>query len=335
MRFLTVSLPILALLAAPIACGQVEADPDKPVAIVGGEPLTEADLNIKGQLMRLEQQAYQLRMRAIENAINQRLLQKAAGEQKLSAEEFLKREVDSKVADPTDAEVEAFYLAQKDKLNKPLEEVKDQLAAQLKASKVNAERASLLKGLREKTAVEILLQPPRVSIDVAESPRRGPADAPVTIVEFSDYQCPYCKRVQPTLKEILSRYGDQVSLVFKDLPLNIHPQAEPAAQAARCAGDQGKFWEYHDKLFTAATLEPAAYPKIAESLGLDAEKFKQCVDSGKHKAAVQADYQLAVASGASSTPSFYINGIPVTGAQPLESFAQVIDTELARKKPAN
>ncbi len=328
-------LPIAAVLAAPLACGQVTADPDRPVAIVGDERLTEADLNIKGQLLRLEQQAYQLRLRAVENTINLRLLAKAAAEHNLSPQQYLEQQADSKVDEPTDAEVEAFYLAQKDKLNKPLEEVRDQLARQLKATKINAARSALLRELRQKTKVEILLEPPRVAIDVAGSPRRGPDDAPVTIVEFSDYQCPYCKRVQPTLRELLSRYGDQVSLVFKDLPLNIHPQAEPAAQAARCAGEQGKFWEYHDGLFNAAKLEPAAYPKIAQSLGLNVAEFQQCLDSGRHKAAVQADLQLAIASGAGSTPSFFINGIPLTGAQPLESFTRIIDAELERLKKSS
>ncbi len=321
------------LVGAVISCVSAQPPPQKEtVATVNGERLTEADLGIQGQLHRLEQQAYQLRLRAVENAISRKLLEQAARERGLSVEDFVKQEADAKVPDPPPGEIEAFYLALREKFGQPLDQVRQQIASQLKALRTNEAREALGRRLRERANVVISLEAPRVQLELDGAPRRGPASARVTIVEFSDFQCPYCKRVQPTLKQILSKYGDQVSLVFKDLPLSIHSQAQPAAQAARCAMEQGRFWEYHDELFEAAQLGPDLYPKIAEKLGLDSAAFETCRKSGRYGGALQSAAQYAASVGANSTPSFFINGIPLAGAQPLEGFSSLIDAELARPK---
>lgn len=329
---------ILAVVIAGAGVFQITAQTspqDETLATVNGERISETDLGINGQLLRLEQQAYQLRLRAVENAINRKLLEQAARQRALSVEEFLKREVDSEVPEPTAGEVEAFYLALKDKFNQPLDQVRQQVTAQLKFRRSNEAREALVRRLREKAKVQISLQPPRIQVDVAGAPRKGPATAPVVIVEFSDFQCPYCRQAQSTLKHILSKYGDQVSLVFRDLPLNIHPQAQPAAEAARCAQEQGKFWAYHDELFQAAQLGPELYPQIAVKLGLDKAAFQSCMESGEFRDAVQRDMQYAFTLGASSTPSFFINGVPLSGAQPLGAFTSVIEAELARARRSN
>jgi protein-disulfide isomerase len=205
----------------------------------------------------------------------------------------------------------------------------------LRSLKINQAEAELVRELRKQASVEILLEPPRLDVEVGDAPRKGPANAPVTIVEFSDFQCPYCKRVQPTLEKILSKYGDQVSLVFKDLPLRTHREAVPAARAARCARDQGKFWEYHDGLFKASQLNKESYQDIAQSLGLDKSVFQACLDSEKYNEQVQADMIQAMTLGAGSTPSFFINGASLRGAQPFEAFAKLIDAELARAEPSS
>lgn len=158
------------------------------------------------------------------------------------------------------------------------------------------------------------------------------AAAPVTIVEFSDFECPYCKQVVPTLTQLLSRYPEKVKLVFRDFPLDsIHPQARKAAEAARCAEDQGKFWEYHDALFANAPKlgaeELAAY---ARQVGLDVASFQRCLGSGTHAAAVQKSVDEGIRLGVTGTPAFFINGELLSGAQPLDAFARVIERELAR-----
>ncbi len=303
---------------------------EKPVATMDGAPIYERDLDVKSQLAQVEQQAYQVRLRALESLIERRLLEKAAAKEKLTVEEFLKREVDDKVPEPSPQEVEGFYWAQKDRVTQPLEVARPQLARNLKSIKAADARQRLLRSLRESSKVAILLDPPRMSVVVGNAPRKGVSSAPITIVEFSDYQCPYCKRATATIREVLLKYEGKVSLVYKDLPLPMHPEAQRAAEAARCAGESGKYWEYHDALFAAASLTRDSYAQLASSIGVEPAKLQSCLDSGKHRAAVQADAEQAKSLGISGTPAFLINGIFLSGAQPAEAFTRIIDQELER-----
>ncbi len=174
---------------------------------------------------------------------------------------------------------------------------------------------------------------PRYDIPIgANDPTYGPADAPVTIIEFSDFECPYCRRHNLEVRTLLlAAYGDNIRYVFKDFPLSsIHPNAIPAAEAALCANEQGMFWEYHERLFSMElALSPQSYLQYAEALGLDMTNFSQCVEEGRYASAVQEDYSFAANLGVRSTPTFFINGLAVVGAQPYEVFAQIIDEELA------
>jgi protein-disulfide isomerase len=319
------ALPIVVLV---VATGLAQ---DKPIATVDGTPILESELDIKAQLVQIEQQAYQVRVRAVEALVDRKLLAKAAAAKNLTVEKFVKQEVDDKIPEPSVQEVEGYYWGQKERSQRPFEQVKDQLTRNLRAAKVADARQKLMRSLRENSKVAILLEPPRTNVEVGNAPRMGPASAPVTIVEFSDFQCPFCRRVVPTLKELRAKYGDKISLVFKDLPLAMHPEAPRAAQAARCAGDQNKYWEYHDALFETASLAANVYPELAKKVGLEEAQFKGCLDSGKHKAGVQADAQQARGLGIEGTPAFYINGVFVNGAQPLEAFTQIIDRELAMR----
>jgi len=163
----------------------------------------------------------------------------------------------------------------------------------------------------------------------------GSEDAPVTIVEFSDFQCPFCSRFYTqTLLQLRTDYIDtgKVKLIYRDFPLSsLHPEAQPAAEASECAADQGKFWEFHDLLFeNQAALSTVSYKKWAADLGLNTEDFNSCFDTGKHRADVQADFAAGSAAGVSGTPTFFINGQKVVGAQPYSVFQQIIDAELAQ-----
>jgi len=171
------------------------------------------------------------------------------------------------------------------------------------------------------------------NVPVGDSPAKGPADALVTIVEFSDFQCPFCSRVEGTIKQVSETYGKDVRVVFKQNPLPFHPNAGPAAEASLAAHDQGKFWEMHEKLFANQTaLEREKLETYAKDLGLNAAKFKASLDTNKHKAAIEAEQKLAQSLGAAGTPSFFINGRNLRGAQPFEAFKAVIDEELAKAK---
>jgi protein-disulfide isomerase len=181
--------------------------------------------------------------------------------------------------------------------------------------------------------VDLMIDAPRYTVEIApDDPVAGNANAPVTVIEFSDFQCPFCQRVVPTLKQVRDTYGDRVRLVWKDFPLtSIHPQAFKAAEAGPCAREQGKFWEYHDRLFAnQQALEPDLLKKYAADLGLDAAKFNACLDTAKYAERVQAQMGLGNQLGVSSTPSIFINGRMVSGAQPYETFTTIIDEELER-----
>jgi len=162
-------------------------------------------------------------------------------------------------------------------------------------------------------------------------PVLGPANAPVTIIEFSDYQCPYCRKwYTEVFGRILSTYANKVRFVYRDFPLtSLHPEAEPAAIAAHCAGEQGKYWEFHDLIFGGQLgLSATSYTQYAGNLNMNIEKFSTCISSEKYKAEVESDLKYASNLGVRSTPTFFINGIAVVGAQPFEVFQQVIDQEL-------
>lgn len=160
---------------------------------------------------------------------------------------------------------------------------------------------------------------------------RGSKDAPVVLVEYSDFQCSFCKRHHSTMQSIVDKYGDQVAWVYKHFPLEFHPQAIPAALASECAGEQGKFWEFTDKLIEKQSqLGDALYNQLASDLGLDTSKFSQCYTSGKYNDKVTAHQQEGAANGVSGTPATFVNGVMVSGAVPLPQFEQVIDQELRK-----
>ncbi len=178
--------------------------------------------------------------------------------------------------------------------------------------------------------------PRRYDIPVDDDPVLGPDDAPITIVEFSDYECPYCQRFHvETFARLIDAYPGQIRFVYRDFPLNqIHPNAIPAAEAANCAREQGAFWEYHDLLFTGSEgLGQEAYLSYALRLGLDQEAFAACIEARTYQEEVQADFDFAARLGVRSTPTFFINGLPLIGAQPFDVFKQVLDQELAGEIP--
>jgi protein-disulfide isomerase len=182
--------------------------------------------------------------------------------------------------------------------------------------------------------VRVLFDAPRQQVAIAaDDPVEGPANAPVTLIEFSDFQCPFCQRVMPTLKQVREKYGDKVRIVWKDFPLTqIHPQAFGAAVAGNCAREQGKFWEYHDRLFpNQQALQPEFLKRYAVEAGLDADKFNACLDSTRYDQRVQESVDAGTQLGVSSTPTVFVNGRVISGAQPFEAFAEVIDEELARR----
>ena len=323
-------------LIAAASLGQTSdgAKVKRPVATVDGQAIYDEDLaaSVQGQLQPLRNQEYEIRRKALDSLIEQKLLEAAAKKQGLTTEKLLIQEVDSKVPDPSDAEIEGYYLAVKDRMNRPLADVKIQLRASVKQAKTQQVRQEYLKRLRADATVAVLLSPPRIEVGSDSARVLGNRKAPVTIVEFSDYQCPYCRQVEATLKQVLTKYGDKVSLAYRDFPLTaIHPQAMIAAVASRCALEQGKFWEYHDQLLTVSKLEKDDLLGYAHNLKLDDKQFESCLTSEKYKTDIEKDEQEGRKAGVNGTPGFFINGLSLSGAQGQDAFARLIDDELGRK----
>jgi len=311
----------------------------QPLARIGDQAIYEEDLlpSIGAQLNQLKTQEYELKIKALKNVLNQRLLENEAKSKGLSADVFLEQAVDRRLPAPGAGEVEAYYLAQKDRLAQPFTEVKVQLEQALAQARLQQARQDFIDRLRQTYAVSILLSRPRVEVMPDSARLLGDPYAPITIVEFADFQCPYCRTAEQTLKQVLEKYRGQVRLSFRDLPLRqIHPQAQAAAEAARCAGDQGKFWEYHDLLLAnQGALNPSTYADDARNAGLDVPRFQACLESGRFRPLIENDLQSGFAAGVSGTPAFYINGVMLSGAQPLSEFERIIESELANARSRN
>ncbi len=312
--------------------------PKPAVATLDGQPIYEEDLakSAEGQLAPLRNQEYEIKRKALDSLIEQKLLENAAKAKGLTTDQLLQQEVDAKVKDPNDDEIHGYYLAQSGRLNKPFDDtLKAQLRQSMKQAQIQQLRQDYIKGLHTNNNVVVLLSPPR--IQVAHDPKRlrGNPKAPIMILEFSDYQCPYCHSVEPTVKALLAKYGDKVSLSYRDFPLTaIHSQAMISAEASRCALEQGKFWEYHDQLFTASKLEKDDLVGYARNLKLDDKQFESCLTSEKYKADIEKDEQEARSAGVNGTPGFFINGVFLNGAQGQDAFGRIIDDELSRRSSA-
>lgn len=335
---------LAAVVLAGPACAQTPvAGPGEAAATIGGRTVTVAELDRKWQeldaasYMKSAQERYDIRRRVIDVMIGEHLLGEEAKARGMTTEELLAAEVPGRVQPVSEADLETAYNQMRSQLNgAPLDEVRLPLTQFLMQQRRTQAREAFVAELRAKAAgIEVLLAPPRYTVaSAAHDPVRGPASAPVEIVEFSDFQCPFCARVVPTLARLRDTFGDQIKIVFRDFPLtSIHPEAFQAAEAADCAREQDRFWEYHDRLFAnQRALATADLKRHAAELGLDPATFDACLDEGRSRARVDEDLQAGQALGVSSTPAVFINGRHVAGAQPYEVFDAIIREELARKK---
>jgi protein-disulfide isomerase len=312
------------------------------VATVAGEAITSAQVEAEagGQLAAIRNQEYETKRRVVDSIIAKKLLAAEAKARGISQEDLEKQEIDAKAGTVSDEEIKAQYEQVKARIPPNITEADalKRIGDSMRQQKVQARRTEFIKQLRDKSSVKVMLDPPRIAVQPGDGPAKGPKTAPVTIVEFSDFQCPFCSRVVPTLKKVEETYGDKVRVVFRDFPLPMHPNAPKAAEAGVCANEQGKFWEMHDAMFANQnSLQPDDLKKKAAELGMNAEKFGQCLDSGKAQEIVKQNQKDGETYGVSGTPAFFINGRMMSGAQPYEDFAKVIDEELERagvKPPA-
>jgi protein-disulfide isomerase len=342
MRHSIATAGVVLLLACSAPAQQTPPPgPDDVAARVGDRTITMRELeewwrqDDPGQHARLTQMIYEGRRTALDAMIAALLIERAANEAGVSAEDYEQAEIAERTVPVTDDDVAAFFQSNQSQMQgQTLEAMAPLIRDYLGRQRQGAAREALVADLREAgPAVTMVLDAPRYAVPVAaDDAASGRDDALVTIVEFSDFQCPFCAQAMPTLRRLRETYGDQVRLVWKDFPLTTtHPQAFRAAEAGNCAREQGKFWEYHDRLFAQQhALLPDQLKAHAVAAGLDANRFDACLDSGKYRQRVQDHLDLGAELGVASTPSVFINGRPVIGAQPYEAFAAVVDEELER-----
>jgi len=326
---------VLAFLWMLVPAGQSAKPPAAPaasVATVNGAAIRAEELNeaVGFRVLRTQNEEYEIRRSVLDDLVLDRLMALGAKAGGLTVEEFKRAEIDAKVS-VTDDEARSVYQAVPDRFTGMTE---PEAIKVIRESIVNRKRLARGNALRrELTAqfpVQVLLQPPRATVDSTPGVARGRSDAPVTIVEFSDYECPYCARLTPVLRQLEDKYPGQVRRVFMDFPLPSHRDALAAAAAARCADDQGRYWEMHDLLFeNQKALRQADLRQYAKKIGLTAETFEQCMSTVATADRVKAARSQGEKLGVQGTPTFLINGRMVSGAVPLDVLSQIIEDELA------
>lgn len=329
------------LLAFSLACSQGgdREESESVLASVAGEPVRMSDVReVAGdQLDQLDfqyrRQRHQIIDAALQDAVRQRLLEQEAEARGMPLEQLV-AEITAEAPTVTDADVTAWYETNASALGGlALEDIRPQIRQFIAERRRESALAEFAAELARDKDVQISLEPFRVEFENEGAPALGPEDAPVTLIEFSDFECPYCGRFFSTLQRLKQEYGDSLRIVYRHYPLDNHPNAFQAARASMCAADQGRFWEMHDLLFQEQDrLGSADLEEKARRLGLDVATFAACLASDSHVERIERDMREGDRVGVDGTPALFVNGIPVPGgAAPYEVVAEMIDEELARR----
>ncbi len=338
---LTVPLFLVACSSSAQQTARTQSGTDV-VATVGSAPITLNEVDEKAMQqqagsfgnMKLSMALYEARRSAIDEIVGEKLLAAEAKARGITSAALMDQEIGAKIATVTDADITAWYNANPGRVQgAPIDQVRAPIRSLLTQERTQDVYQGYVDRLKAKTPVRVMLEPPREKIATNGSPAKGPSAAPIEMVEFSDFQCPFCLRAYPTVNQVLSTYGDKIRFVYRHYPLPSHPNARPAAEAAQCAAEQGQFWQYYEKLFADQTkLSDDGLKSSASALGLDMPRFTACVDSHKYKDRVETDIRDGNDAGVSGTPAFFINGRMLTGAQPFDAFKRIIDEELELRK---
>jgi protein-disulfide isomerase len=344
----------ITLLAAS-ACNRDSAAKSEPVqtsaandtgtavlATVGDQKITMVDIRDRAgdQLAQLETQYQVMKSKiigaALDSILREKTLTDEAKKSGKSVDEMIAAEAGPSGFEPSDAEIAAWYKDNPTRIgNRPLDQLRSQIADLLRKTKRQAAEQKLQDRLNAERKVTVAYQPFRLHFENAKAPTFGKADAPVTLVEFSDFQCPFCRAAAPALREVENKFGDKVHIVYRQFPIpSLHPNAFKAAEASLCANEQGKFWEMHDVMFEDQTkLAVSDLKQTARKLGMDGKKFDACLDSGRYVEQVQNDQRDGQRVGVNGTPAIFINGVLVPGGSvPFSTLEAKIQQELQRGK---
>lgn len=322
-----ISLALGILSLAVVASAQSEND---VVLEISGHKFTLAEIEQKetGRLLQARNTYYQAQKTAINRFIDDQLLEQKAKAEHLTVEKLIDRDVASHISDPTEPELKLLYEAVG--TDEPYDKVRSRILENFRSQRIAKARAEYIKGLASQATIAVNFFPPGAEMAVDGAPMIGAKNAPVTLVEYADYECPYCQQVYPSLKKLEKDFAGKLSVVFKDCPLPMHSHAKKAAEAAICAREQGKFWEFHDALFEGAgRLDVPQLKEDAKAIGLNTSEFDKCLDSGAESGNVQKGIDEAATLGLSGTPSFFINGHFYSGAMKYEALRDVVEQELA------
>lgn len=330
-------LALASLLLSAAACTPKASDDGGPVvARIDGKDVHEGELDAwlredlfdKATAGKDAASLYEFRNDGLERMISQRLLDDEAKRRGMDVADL--HEQVTKDVSVSDDDVQKFWNDNRARLpDTSFEEIAPRIHSYLEQQARAEVWNGFVDDLRKKAGVEVLMKVPRLDV-AAVGPSRGPEDAPVTIIEFSDFNCPFCKRVEPTLKTLRLRYPDRIRLVFRQFPLEMHPRARPIAEASVCAAEQGEdvFWKFHDGVFaTGKPLSDDEILALAESVGADGTALQACLASGRAAKVVERDLADGEAAGVTGTPAFFINGIRLSGAQPADAFVKLIEQE--------
>lgn len=299
------------------------------VAEIGDHAVTNDELMDKeaGKLLQARYKFYLAERDALQEYIDNQLLDIQAKKEGVSVDELVKRHVTVGIQEPTEDQLRFYYEGVQ--TDEAYEIARPKIIDTIHQLRMNKAREAYISSLRADYHVVVELNQPTGRVDVGDDPRVGPEDAPVQIVEFADYECPYCQNVSEDLVRLREQFGTKVSLVYKDYPLPIHPLAARAAEAARCAGVQGKFWEFHDALFSTKRLQVSDLKQEARILKLDSGRFDHCLESGEQASVIKKDVQEGQRLGLTGTPSFFVNGHFMSGAVGYMKLREAVLQELA------
>jgi protein-disulfide isomerase len=338
MKYVSTMVVVMGLAAGlttvTAAAEQNKQDNNGVVAQVGGTNLTTTDFENKeaGALLQARYQLYLAERKVLDKFVDQEILEIQAKKQGLTVDQLLAKEAYKGIKDPTDDQLEVYYEGVDSE--QPFSAVRSQILDHIRQARHAKALAAYVETLKAQTNVHVMLAPPAADVDAQSVNIHGSKDAPITLVEFADFQCPYCAKVNPVLLQIEKEYGDKLAVVFKDFPLPMHKDAEKAAEGARCAGEQGKYWEYHDLLFSSHETDLPSLKKHAGQLNLDQAKFATCLDSGSEAAAVKKDFMEGQRLGLTGTPSFFVNGHFFSGAADSAMLHEILGTQLPASSSA-
>jgi len=323
---------VLCAFSIPAAC----QNDSNVVAEINGRKVTAAELEQKyaSKLLQAQYKYYVAERDALEQLIDEEIIDLQAKKEGVSKDDLFKRHVAStSIPDPTEDQLRFYFEGVQ--TEESYAEARPHIIETVHQLRLKKARDAYIADLRGQYGVVVELSQPSAKVEPGDAPRLGPEKAPVQIIEFADYECPYCQKVNDDLARLREQFGSQVSLVYKDFPLPMHPLAAKAAEAAHCAGEQGKFWEFHDSLFKNKQLQITDLKQEASVLKLDTARFDRCLDAGEQAAYVKKDSQEGQKLGLLGTPSFFVNGHFMSGAIGFMKLRETVMQELAAGKSAS